>query len=183
MENRLMKEEFGVRQKITVRVHADKFLSEGEILDMNEILEGITKILGLVADCYRVEIIRTKENYNIRTGVATHFLEQETLPMWVTNEITSPKKIKQDTPGAKFEPVITSEKMNVPAIKKGTYTQHGIGLRTRAGVAKQIPVSKTVMWHELTQEDTVINKDLKQIYPTVTGKLPVALTELLQHVR
>lgn len=183
MENRLTKEEFGIRQKITVRVHADKFLSEGEILDMSEILGGITKILGLVGDCYRMEIIRTKENYNIRTGVATHFLEQKTLSMWVTDEITSPKKIKQDAPTAKFEPVITNEKTNVPAIKKGICTQYGIGLRTRAGATKRVPVSKTVMWHELTQEDTVVNKDLKQIYPTATGKIPMALAELLQHVR
>ncbi len=183
MDNRLTKEEFGIRQKFVVRVHANKYMSEGEILNVKEAVETLKKIVGTTGDCYRIEIVRLKENYNIRTGVATHFLEREMLPVWIAEEITNAKKIKQNTPHASFEPVITNDKMNVPAIKKGTHKRYSIGLKTNASAARPVPVATTITWHELTENDIVVNKDLKQIYPTVTGKMPVAMTKLLQHVR
>lgn len=183
MENRLTKEEFGVRQKLVVRIYANKVMTEGQISNLGEAVEKIRKMLETESNCYRIEVIKIKENYNIATGVATKFLEREALPMWVTNEITSAKKIKKNTPNAKFEPNITAENMNAPAIKKGIYIQHSMGPKTGMETAKQNPASTTIVWHELTVKDVVVNKDLKQIYPTATGKMPTLLIELLQHVR
>lgn len=179
-ENRLTKEYFDTRQKYIVRLHANKFMAEGEIKNVNDIVN----ILASMNDIYKIEVFRIKENYNIRTNLATKILEQETLPLWVADEISNVRKIQKATGKAKLEPEVTEKNINNPAIQTGTHTQYSVALRTNMYSApRRVPVAKIVMWRELTDKDIVVNKNMKQIYPTVTAKVPEVLSRLLENVR
>ena len=181
MENELNKENIGTREILTLRLHANKFMANGNFKNVDDML----KILSVNADIYKLEIIRTVENYDLQTGFTTHIIESETLPLWVADEITNAKKIRNNNPDARFEPVITDKNMNVPAIQTGLHTQYGVGLRKPgfSAAPRPIPVSKTVLWHELGNNDVVVNKKMNQVYPATTGKLPEILAKLLQNVR
>jgi len=181
MENELNKENIGTREILTLRLHANKFMANGNFKNVDDML----KILSVNADIYKLEVIRTVENYDLQTGFTTHIIESETLPLWVADEITNAKKIRNNNPDARFEPVITDKNMNVPAIQTGLHTHYGVGLRKPgfSAAPRPIPVSKTVLWHELGNNDIVVNKKMNQVYPATTGKLPEILAKLLQNVR
>lgn len=181
MKTELKKENIGTREVWTLRLHANKFMANGNFKSIDD----MKKILSVNADIYKLEVIRTVENYDLQTGFTTHIIETETLPMWVADEITNAKKIRNSNPGAKFSPVITDKNMNAPAIQTVSHTQHGMGLRKPGfGAApRPIPVSTTVLWHELDNNDIVVNKKMNQVYPATTGKLPEILAKLLQNVR
>lgn len=184
MENKFDKKIIGTREVWTLRLHGKKFMANGDfksIYDMKKILSANASR----PDIYKMEIIRTVENYDLKTNFTTHVIETETLPLWVADEITNAKNIKRANPGAKFSPAINDRNMNAPAIKTGSHTQHSIGLRMPGSLAapRPIPVSITVFWHELDNNDIVVNNDMNQVYPATTGKMPEILAKFLQNVR
>ena len=90
MENDFKKENVGTREILTLRLHANKFMANGDFKNIDDIM----KILSVNADIYKLEVIRTVENYDLQTGFTTHIIETETLPMWVADEITNAKKLE-----------------------------------------------------------------------------------------
>ncbi len=179
-ENRLTKDSFDIRQKYLVRLHANKFMAEAEIKNVDDIVN----VLASMNDVYKIEVFRIKENYNVRTNLATHILEQEKLPLLVADEISNVHKIQKAAGKAKLEPEVTDQNLNNPAIQTGTHTQYSVALRKNMYSAPiRVPVAKIVMWRELTDKDIVVNKNMKQIYPIVTAKTPELLVKLLQNVR
>ncbi len=180
LTNRFDNDEFGIREIRKIHLHANKFVAEQELNS----LDDVKKILAVNHDAYKLEIIRTVERYNLRTGFATHILEIEKFPIWVADEISNANKIKNSEPFARFEPQITDKNMYVPGIQTGRHTQYSIGLRKNMYTAvKKVPVSTTVTWKELTDKDIVIDRNAKQIYPQVTAKAPELLSRFLQNVR
>ena len=74
--------------------------------------------------------------------------------------------------------------LNVPAIQTGIHTVYSVGMKELAAIEPCVfPVSTTVFWHELDNNDIVVNKDMKQVYPKTTGKIPEVLAKMLQNVR
>ena len=180
MKNKLDKKNIGLREVWTLRLYANKFMADGDFKSIGEMLE----IMSLNVNIYKAEIIRTIENYDMKTNFTTRIIETETLPLWVADEITNAKKINQANPGAKIEPVITDKNMNVPAIQTGSYTQHHNPLqKNRLNTVQPTLATKVVTWQELGNKDIVVNKQFKQIYPNLTGKMPEILAIMLQNVR
>ena len=180
MENRFDKKNIGTREVWTLRLHGKKYMAEAEIKNVDDIVN----ILASMNDIYKIEVFRIKENYNIRTNLSTKVLEQETLPLLVADEISNVRKIQKAAGKAKLEPEVTERNINNPAIQTGTHTQYSVALRTNMDSApRRVPVAKIVMWRELTDKDIVVNKNMKQIYPTVTAKVPEVLSRLLENVR
>lgn len=176
----LKKENTGIHEELTLRLYSGGFTIRSSFKN----IEDIKKLLSVNKNVYKIEVIKTTENHSMNSVLETHYVETKKLPLWVADEITNAKKIKKSNPKFRFYPEINSMNLNVPAIQTDVHTQYSVGLK-KIGVFEPcvFPVSTTVYWHELDNNDIVVNKDMKQIYPKTTGKIPEILGKILQNVR
>ena len=81
-----------------------------------------------------------------------------------------------------FEPYENTE--NKPAVLDYVHENNCTGLRdSKTGQATHYTIH-TVQWHYLNNQDIIVDKDLKQIWPRKTGKFPVAIQKFFHvHVR
>ena len=164
----LKKENTGVHEVLALRLYLDGLTIKGNFKN----IEDIKKLLFNNVNVYKIELSKT---HNVKT---------KKLSLWVAEEITSAKKIKNSNPRFRFFPEINSMNLNVPAIQIGVHTDYCVGLKEMGATEPCIfPVSTNVFWHELDNNDIVVNKDMKQIYPKITGTIPEILAKMLQNVR
>ncbi|MDW2996270.1 MAG: hypothetical protein R8M71_04910 [Alphaproteobacteria bacterium] len=176
----LKKENTGMHEVLTLLLYADGLTIRSKFKN----IEDIKKLLSDNKNVYKIEAIKTKENHSINSVLETHNVETKKLPLWVADEITNVKKIKRSNPRFDFFPKINSMNLNVPAIQTGIHTVYSVGMKELAAIEPCVfPVSTTVFWHELDNNDIVVNKDMKQVYPKTTGKIPEVLAKMLQNVR
>ena len=176
----LKQENTGMHEVLTLLLYADGLTIRSKFKN----IEDIKKLLSANKNVYKIEAIKTKENHSINSVLETHNVETIKLLLWVADEITNAKKIKKSYPKFDFYPKINSINLNVPAIQTDIHTDYCVGLREIGTFEPCVfPVSTTVFWHELDSNDIVVNKDMKQIYPKTTGKIPELLATMLQNVR
>ncbi len=176
----LKKENTEVHEALTLRLYSNGFTIKSNFKN----IEDIKKLLSVNANVYKIEIIKTIKSHYMNSVLETHNVETKKLPLWVADEITNVKKIKRSNPRFDFFPKINSMNLNVPAIQTGIHTVYSVGMKELAAIEPCVfPVSTTVFWHELDNNDIVVNKDMKQVYPKTTGKIPEVLAKMLQNVR
>ncbi len=176
----LKQENTGMHEVLTLLLYADGLTIRSKFKN----IEDIKKLLSDNKNVYKIEAIKTKENHSINSVLETHNVETIKLLLWVADEITNAKKIKKSYPKFGFYPKINSINLNVPAIQTGIHTVYSVGMKELAAIEPCVfPVSTTVFWHELDNNEIVVNKDMKQVYPKTTGKIPEVLAKMLQNVR
>ena len=72
-----------------------------------------------------------------------------------------------------FEPYENTE--NKPAILDYVHENNCTGLRDSKTGAETHYTIHTVQWHYLNNQDIIVDKDLKKIWPRKTGKIPVEI--------
>ena len=175
------KENTGVHEVLALRLYLDGLTIKSNFKN----IEDIKKLLFVNVNVYKIELSKTiKENHCMSSGLKTDNVKTKKLSLWVAEEITSAKKIKNSNPRFRFFPEINSMNLNVPAIQTGVHTDYCVGLKEMGATEPCVfPVSTNVFWHELDNNDIVVNKDMKQIYPKTTGTIPEILAKMLQNVR
>ncbi len=183
MLNRLNDDTFEQRKTCTIRLHGNKMQIDAVISSAEDIIKLI-KEYSNVCNIYSMQITIADEEYNVRTGFPTHTINKATKKFLVADKITTLREIAQEKPNTELTPtVLQQEDLSVPAIKTYSLTRDAVAVNKWSG-KRAVTTKETQAWRKLNKDtDIVVNSELKQIFPTKTGKKPTSLVELLQHVR
>ena len=140
------------------------------------------------------QVVRTdkknqgEENLLDLIGETTHFTDLASLDFIVADKVTTVADIRSylnEKYGRtfNFEPYENTE--NKPAVLDYVHEQECTGLRDSKTGQPTHYTLHTVQWHYLDNKDIVVKKDLTQIWPRKTGKVPIAIQKFFHviHVR
>ena len=183
MVDRLNTDKFEQRKVCSVRLNGNKMQINAAVSDI-ESIKKIVQHFHNICSIYSVQISITDEMYNTRTGFAEKTLNRTVRDFYMADKISTVGEIKKENPNVKLSPAVTHEEdLNAPAIKTHSSSHDIVSLNKWSG-KRDISTEETQSWKKLNKNsDIVIDTNLNQIFPEKTGKIPVALTELLQHVR
>lgn len=176
MQKTKKQENFAQRKVCKLCLSGQNSMAWADVTSLSELKDVVNSLRNV----YRIEVSFMDETYDIRTGFTVGIRSSIKHCYWVADKITTPEQIAQRYKGASFYPAISEANKSVDAIKTST-TKRVLEETSSQGVHK---THRTEHWHPVNAaEDIVLNRNLKQIYPENTGKIPGVLLDLMQHVR
>ena len=134
-------------------------------------------------DVYRIKITTEISKRKISGGLVQNNTKIKEYNYYIADEIKTAGELL-DTDDKEFQPQISDENKNAPALIVGITPSRltGFGLRKDAlSPATEFWSKPIVSWHKLNPDtDIVLNHNLKQIYPYNTGKTPKAIERALR---
>ncbi len=141
-------------------------------------ISELKNLINRWTDVYRIEIITQTSKRKISGGLVKNNTKIKEYNYYIADEIKTAGELL-DADDKEFQPPINNENKNVPALIVGVLPSEIIGYGLRKDVLSPAAEFKTkpiVEWHKLNPDtDIVLNRNLKQIYPYNTGKIPAAI--------
>ncbi len=183
MLDRLNTDKFEKRTVCSVRLNGNKMQVNAIISNTDEIKKLVEKFRD-ICSVYSMQITVIDEMYNTRTGFAEKTINRNVRDFYMSDKITTLGEIAKENPSTKLSPAVTHEDdLGAPAIKTHSSTRDVVSINKWSG-KRTVSTEESQAWKKLNKkDDIVVDINLNQIYPEKTGKIPVAMTELLQHVR
>lgn len=183
MLDRLNTGSFANKKTCSVRLNGNKMQINAVVSNIEEI-QRLIKDYSDICTVYSMQITIADEIYNTKTGFTERTINKKTHEFLMADKITTPAQIAQEKQGAELSPAITqNDNLNAPAIKTYSTTRDIVSLNKWSGT-RTISTKEIQSWKPLNKNtDIVVNRNLDQIFPEKTGKTPLLLIELLQHVR
>ncbi len=147
-----------------------QIIVDREIKTVADIVPNIEQF----TDVYKIKIVKSETCDKTDKNISEHHQRNQTQEYWIAGEVTNFRNLEMNK--SAFSPEPTDKTMFVPIILKG---KNNPFVRIKKN---QIPTGR-IQWHELTSNDIVLDKNLRQIYPQATKQIPQAIKELFQKTK
>ncbi len=146
-------------------------------------ISDLKNFINQWTDVYRIKITIEISKRKISGGLVKNNTKIKEYNYYIADEIKTAGELL-DTDDKEIQPQINDENKNAPALIVGITPSMltGFGLRKDAfSPATEFRSKPIVNWHKLNPDtDIVLNRNLKQIYPYKTGKIPKAIEHTLR---
>ena len=145
-------------------------------------ISDLKNLINQWTDVYRIKITTEISKRKTSGGLVQNNTKIKEYNYYIADEIKTAGELL-DADDKEFQPPINNENKNVPALIVGITPSMLTGFGLRKDVwspATEFKTKPIVEWHKLNCDtDIVLNRNLKQIYPYKTGKIPKAIERTL----
>lgn len=146
-------------------------------------ISDLKNFINQWTDVYRIKITTEISKRKISGGLVKNNTKIKEYNYYIADEIKTAGELL-DADDKEFQPPINNENKNVPALIVGITPSMLTGFGLRKDIwspATEFKTKPIVEWHKLNCDtDIVLNRNLKQIYPYKTGKIPKAIEHTLR---
>ena len=146
-----------------INVYTAEHIVAGIVKNVRDVADYLERFSG----AYKIELVKTTEKQTIKKNVFETIHKQLTQQYWIADKI---------------EYTETANGKKVVIMKGKRYIQSKNVIKSNQAPTNLLIPGDDYL-HTLSDNDVVLDRNLKQIYPENTGKIPMVLSRIIRKTR